>query len=88
MEVTGGIKESFRITFNEYRPGDAPVLVKNYCADLFLKIQQQDLSPVTLLSPYNSLLYTWDDPSRSRQLVWNVYNNKGTGFSVDITKDG
>ncbi|KAG5885876.1 hypothetical protein JTB14_019139 [Gonioctena quinquepunctata] len=88
VEITGGITDSFRITFNEYKHGDAPVLVKNYCADLFLKIQQQDLSPVTLLNPYHSLLYTWDDPTRPRQLVWNVYNNKGKGFSVDITKDG
>ncbi|CAH1112949.1 unnamed protein product [Psylliodes chrysocephalus] len=88
VEITGGINDSFKITFNEYKPGDAPVLVKNYCADLFLKIQQQDLSPVTLLNPYHSLMYTWDDPTRPRRLVWNVYNNKGTGFSVDITKDG
>ncbi|XP_057653630.1 intermembrane lipid transfer protein VPS13A-like [Diorhabda carinulata] len=88
VEVTGGEKTSFRISFNEYKIGDAPVLIKNYCADLFLKIQQQDLSPVTLLNPYYSLLYTWDDPTRSRKLVWNVYNNKGNGFSVDITKDG
>ncbi|KAJ8959925.1 hypothetical protein NQ314_006127, partial [Rhamnusium bicolor] len=88
VEITGGINESFRVSFNDFTPGDAPVLVKNYCADLFLKIQQQDLSPVTLLSPYNSLLYTWDDPTKPRQLVWNVYNNKGSGFSVDISKDG
>ncbi|XP_072395854.1 intermembrane lipid transfer protein VPS13A-like [Diabrotica undecimpunctata] len=88
VEVTGGVNDSFKISFNEYKPGDTPVLIKNYCADLFLKIQQQDLSPVTLLNPYHSLLYTWDDPTRPRQLVWNVYNNKGRGFSVDITKDG
>ncbi|KAJ8960584.1 hypothetical protein NQ318_013873 [Aromia moschata] len=88
IDVSGGINDSFRISFNEFKPGDAPVLVKNYCGDLFLKIQQQHLSPVTLLNPYHSLLYTWDDPTKPRQLVWNVYNNKGSGFSVDITKDG
>lgn len=54
---------------------------------MFLKIQQQDQSQVTLLSPYNSLLYTWDDPTRIRKLVWNVYNNKGSGFVLDICKD-
>lgn len=88
MDIKGGVNESFRVTFNEYKYGDAPVLVKNYCADLFLKIQQRDQSQVTLLNPYHSLLYTWDDPVRPRQLIWNVYNNKGPGFFVDITKDG
>lgn len=88
MEIKGGIKESFKITFHEYKYGDAPVLIKNYCTDLFLKIQQRDQSPVTLLNPYNSLLYTWDDPVRPRHLIWNVYNNKDPGFSVDINKDG
>ncbi|CAH1186159.1 unnamed protein product [Phyllotreta striolata] len=88
VELTGGVNDSFKITFNEYKPGDAPVLIKNYCSDLFLKIQQRDLSPVTLLNPNHSLLYTWDDPTAPRQLVWNVYNNKGAGFSIDITKDG
>ncbi|XP_063908904.1 intermembrane lipid transfer protein VPS13C-like isoform X2 [Zophobas morio] len=87
VEITGGISDSFRITFHEYTYGDAPILVKNYCPDLFLKIQQQEQSQVTLLSPYNSLLYTWDDPTKIRKLVWNVYNNKGTGFLIDIFKD-
>lgn len=72
VDVSGGTTESFHITFNDYKPGDAPILVKNMCADLFLKIQQQGQSPVTLLNPYSSLLYTWDDPIRPRQLVWNI----------------
>ncbi|XP_060526445.1 intermembrane lipid transfer protein VPS13C-like isoform X2 [Cylas formicarius] len=87
VDVTGGVDGPFRVTFKPYRRGDAPVLIKNYCADVFLKIQQQDQSPVTLMSPNNSLLYTWDDPSRPRHLSWNVYNNKGSGFLLDITKN-
>ncbi|KAK9875024.1 hypothetical protein WA026_005834 [Henosepilachna vigintioctopunctata] len=88
VEVTGGVFDSFKIFFSEYLPGDAPVLVQNYCADLFLKIQQQEQGQVTLLSPYHSLMYTWDDPTRVRQLVWNVYNNKGSGFLLNIFQDG
>ncbi|XP_045467694.1 vacuolar protein sorting-associated protein 13C-like [Harmonia axyridis] len=88
VEVTGGVTDSFKIIFYDFTPGDAPVLVQNYCSDLFLKIQQKEQSQVTLLSPYHSLLYTWDDPTRLRQLVWNVYNNKGNGFPLDIFKDG
>lgn len=69
-------------------PGDAPILVQNYCLDLFLKIQQREQSQVTLLNPCHSLLYTWDDPTKLRHLVWNVYNNKGTGYPLDVFKDG
>ncbi|XP_030755861.1 vacuolar protein sorting-associated protein 13A-like [Sitophilus oryzae] len=88
VDVTGGNSGPFHIAFNNYSPGDCPILIQNYCADLFLKIQQQDQSPVTLMSPFNSLLYTWDDPTKPRTLVWNVYNNKGSGFVLDINKDG
>lgn len=87
MDVTGGKNESFFVTFNEYKEGDAPIFIKNLCPDLFLKIQQQGQSQVTLLSPFNGLMYTWDDPTKPRQLLWNVYNNKGSGFLIDISKD-
>ncbi|KAK4883024.1 hypothetical protein RN001_006343 [Aquatica leii] len=88
VDVTGGTNESFHVTFKDYTEGDAPILIKNICADLFLKIQQQGQSQVTLLNPYTSLLYTWDDPIKTRQLLWNIYNNKGSGFFIDIFKDG
>ncbi|KAF5301566.1 hypothetical protein FQR65_LT08871 [Abscondita terminalis] len=88
VDVTGGTTEPFHITFKDYSDGDAPILIKNMCADLFLKIQQQGQSPVTLLNPYTSLLYTWDDPIKTRQLLWNIYNNKGSGFFIDIFRDG
>lgn len=88
VSVTGGKTAPFEITFYEYSPGDAPVLIKNYCKDLFLKILQQGQGQVTLVNPCNSLLYTWDDPLKPRLLVWNIYNNKGPGFLIDIQKDG
>ncbi|KRT80517.1 hypothetical protein AMK59_6495, partial [Oryctes borbonicus] len=88
VNVTGGQTDSFRVAFNDYKYGDAPVLVKNWCADLFLKIQQQGQGQVTLVNPYHSLMYTWEDPTKPRLLLWNVYNNKGTGFNIDISKDG
>ncbi|XP_066252577.1 intermembrane lipid transfer protein VPS13A-like [Euwallacea similis] len=88
VEVTGGNSGPFLITFYEYTPGDCPVLVRNYCEDLYLKIQQKDQSHVSLLNPGHSLLYTWDNPVLSRVLTWNIYNNKGSGFVLDIHKDG
>ncbi|GJQ74448.1 hypothetical protein Trydic_g21318 [Trypoxylus dichotomus] len=88
VNVTGGRTDCFRVAFNDYKDGDAPVLVKNLCADLFLKIQQQGQGQATLVNPYHSLMYTWEDPTKPRLLLWNVYNNKGTGFNIDISKDG
>lgn len=53
-----------------------------------MKFHQKDSGQVVLLSPYQSLLYTWDDPSKERSLLWNVYNNKGKDFCVPFWKDG
>ena len=41
---------------------------------------------VALLSPYQSMLYTWDDPSKERSLLWNVYNKKSKGFFAEFWK--
>ncbi|KAF8773523.1 Vacuolar protein sorting-associated protein 13C like protein [Argiope bruennichi] len=76
------------IAFHPYISGDAPVRVDNYCEDLFLKIHQKSQSQVTLLNPYQSVLYTWDDPSQERTLIWNLYNRKRMGFPARITRDG
>lgn len=88
VEVHGGRTQPFCVTFNGYRPGDAPCRVDNMCTDLHLKINQREQGQVTLVSPQHSLLYTWDDPCADRTLVWNVYNNKGVGFPLDIHTDG
>lgn len=62
--------------------GDIPLRIDNFCDDLFLKISQCNLGQVVLINPFQSLLYTWDDPTKSRELVWNVYNNKRTGYNA------
>lgn len=67
-------------------PGDIPVRIDNFCNDLFLKISQSNLGQVALINPFQSLLYTWDDPTKSRELIWNVYNNKKTGYSAKFEK--
>lgn len=43
---------------------------------------------VTLLSPNQSVLYTWDDPTAERVLYWNVYSNKSKGFVAKYEKEG
>ncbi|KAK7790642.1 hypothetical protein R5R35_006536 [Gryllus longicercus] len=88
VQVTGGGEVPFSISFRNYMVGDAPVRVDNLCEDLFLKIHQQDLGQVMLLSPYQSILYTWDDPSKERSILWNVYNKKSKGYLAEFWKDG
>ncbi|KAF7991246.1 hypothetical protein HCN44_002808 [Aphidius gifuensis] len=88
VEVRGGNNSPFRITFEKYQSGDAPVRVDNLCDDLFLKMNQINLGQVALLSPYQSVLYTWDDPTEIRQLVWNVYNSKNKGYTAQFYTDG
>lgn len=43
-------------------------------------------SQVTLLSPNQSVLYTWDDPTAERTLMWNVYNRNKPSYPAFITK--
>lgn len=88
VEVSGGGERPLLIAFRPYKSGDAPVRIDNACADLYLKVCQRSTGHVTLLSPYHSLLYTWDDPTAERILIWNVYNNRGSGNQVDVRKDG
>ncbi|KAK6636914.1 hypothetical protein RUM43_010578 [Polyplax serrata] len=88
VEVTGSVNQPFSVNFQNYKLGDAPVRIDNQCEDLFLKFHQKESGQVVLLSPYQSLLYTWDDPSKERTLLWNVYNSKGKDFCVPFWKDG
>lgn len=88
VEVSGGVDGPKTISLFPYSTGDAPVRVENLCEDLFLKIHQKCLGQVTLLSPYQSVLYTWDDPTIERTLMWNLYNRKKPGFIARIHRDG
>ncbi|XP_017890538.1 vacuolar protein sorting-associated protein 13C-like [Ceratina calcarata] len=88
VEIKGGTNSPYCVTFQKYTAGDIPVRIDNFCDDLFLKVSQQNLGQVALVNPFQSLLYTWDDPTKSRELVWNVYNNKRSGYSARFQKDG
>ncbi|XP_046422194.1 vacuolar protein sorting-associated protein 13A-like isoform X1 [Neodiprion fabricii] len=88
VDVCGGSNTPFSIIFHKYQNGDAPLRVDNLCQDLFLKINQAGMGQVALLNPYQSLLYTWDEPTKNRELIWNVYNNEGDGYNAKFTKDG
>ncbi|XP_076036664.1 intermembrane lipid transfer protein VPS13A-like isoform X3 [Oratosquilla oratoria] len=88
VEVDGvGSDEPVTITFNKYQAGDAPVKIENWCEDIFLRLHQRDSNQVTLLAPHQSVLYTWDDPTLPRELMWNTYNRKSEDFSAVMNKD-
>ncbi|KAG7205210.1 hypothetical protein KM043_018296 [Ampulex compressa] len=88
VDIDGGVESPYCIMFQKYLTGDSPVRIDNLCNELFLKINQMNLGQTALLNPFQSLLYTWDDPTKSRELVWNVYNNKTDGYRVQIESDG
>ncbi|GFR60474.1 vacuolar protein sorting-associated protein 13C [Elysia marginata] len=88
VEVTGGTDTPITIIFTDYEPGDAPARVENLCEDVFIKIHQKNQSQATLLPPYQSILYTWDEPSAERTLMWNVYGRKRASYPAFISKDG
>lgn len=49
-------------------------------------LAHRNQSQVTLLSPNQSILYTWDEPSAERTLMWNVYGRKRPSYPAYITK--
>jgi hypothetical protein len=48
VDVEGGEIRPFLIVIRNYRVGDAPVRIDNFCDDLFLKISQEGLGQVSL----------------------------------------
>ncbi|XP_047356214.1 vacuolar protein sorting-associated protein 13C-like isoform X2 [Vespa velutina] len=88
IEIEGGTNTPYYIVFRKYMVGDVPVRVDNLCTELFLKINQINSGQVTLLNPFQSTLYTWDDPSMSRELMWNIYNNKKSSYKARFETDG
>ncbi|KAK2588797.1 hypothetical protein KPH14_001672 [Odynerus spinipes] len=88
VEIDGGTNAPYYIAFRKYVVGDVPVRVDNLCNELFLKINQINSGQVTLLNPFQSVLYTWDDPTMSRELMWNIYNNKKPGYKAQFETDG
>nr|XP_012154530.1 PREDICTED: vacuolar protein sorting-associated protein 13C isoform X3 [Megachile rotundata] len=88
VQIKGGINSPYYVTFQKYVTGDIPIRIDNFCDNLFLKISQCNLGQVALINPFQSLLYTWDDPTKTRELVWNVYNNKKAGYNARFKKDG
>ena len=46
VDIVGGDNKPFLIAFQDYKVGDAPVRIDNFCEDLFLKISQENSGQV------------------------------------------
>ncbi|XP_052807431.1 intermembrane lipid transfer protein VPS13A-like isoform X2 [Mya arenaria] len=88
VNVSGGTQSPITIQFSSYDVGDAPVRVENLCEDVFIKVHQKNQSQTTVLSSNQCILYTWDDPTSERTLMWNVYGRSKLDYPAAIMKDG
>ncbi|XP_068229043.1 intermembrane lipid transfer protein VPS13A-like [Palaemon carinicauda] len=88
VHVSGvGSDNPVTVTFDKYQVGDAPVRIENWCEDVHLRIHQKGCNQTHLLAPYQSQLYTWDDPTLPQEVLWNIYNRKTDDIPAVINKD-
>ncbi|XP_019641996.1 PREDICTED: vacuolar protein sorting-associated protein 13A-like [Branchiostoma belcheri] len=87
VNVAGGTESPTTITFTPFQPGDAPVRVVNCCHNAFIRFHQKGMSQVIVLTPNQSVLYTWDDPTEERTLWWNLYKRDKPSFPARINQD-
>ena len=81
-------KSPMVISLEKYTAGDVPVRVENWCSDVVIKLRQQKSNQVTLVPQQHKLLYTWDDPTLPRNLMWSVYDHKREEYAANINQDG
>lgn len=60
------------ITFTEFIPGQAPVLLVNGTENCPLEISEQGLDESFILLPRMCQLFTWKDPLGSREMNWSA----------------
>ncbi|XP_033099721.1 vacuolar protein sorting-associated protein 13A-like isoform X2 [Anneissia japonica] len=88
VKVEGGFEGPMHITFLNYQIGHAPVRIENRCHDVFLRFNQKSVGSMTFVKPSESLLYTWEDPTLERMLMWNLYNRNKQSVKAAIDRDG
>ncbi|XP_071478587.1 intermembrane lipid transfer protein VPS13A-like, partial [Diadema antillarum] len=88
VQVEGGVQEPTTVTFLPYASGHAPVRLDNLCDTVNLRFNQKNHGGRLLLMPHQTLLYTWDDPTAERCLMWNLYNRNKKSFDCILDQDG
>jgi vacuolar protein sorting-associated protein 13A/C len=86
VEASDGI---CTISFSPYYPGCTPVRVINMFSATFIEFRQakNQSEKKTFLSPGEAIQYTWDDPTGTRAIHWNL-SNTPIGFAINVAKDG
>lgn len=72
------------IAFTAYHPGDAPALIINH-TDQTVKLWEKGNVNERVLEPFESMLYTWQDPAGDRLILWNDGDDT---IENDLRRDG
>lgn len=72
------------IAFTAYHPGDAPALIINHTSQL-VKFWEKGNSNERCLEPFEKMLYTWQDPTGDRLILWNDGDDS---IENDLRRDG
>lgn len=73
-------------TLTSYKPGMATVLLINHIDRCSIQFNQKDVKTTHMLGSEQAMLYTWEDPVGSRELLWICGTNKEV--KNDLTQDG
>nr|CAD7427810.1 unnamed protein product [Timema monikensis] len=73
------------INFSSYEHGLAPALLVNH-TQYSIQLCEKGLPKTITLNPKEQMLFTWEKPTGSRQIIWNAAKKKE--FADDLRKDG
>jgi vacuolar protein sorting-associated protein 13A/C len=80
------VEGAIKIVFQHYAPGFAAVLLVNQTSKVTIDYSQKDANVERLkLEPGYSTMYTWQDPTGKRELIWSY---EGKDFKDELIKDG
>ncbi|GAB1605843.1 Hypothetical predicted protein [Argonauta hians] len=77
---------SFITTLTHYKSGMASVLLVNHTDRCGVQFSQKDVKTTHMLGSEQAMLYTWDDPSGTRELIWSCGTTKD--LKNQLTEDG
>ncbi|KAG8191289.1 hypothetical protein JTE90_003297 [Oedothorax gibbosus] len=78
-------ESSVIITFEDYVPGHAAVLLVNHLDDLSIIVHQSYVSNEIRIEPRSYKMYAWQNPLEKRMLVWSC---GGVTNEHDLIRDG
>ncbi|XP_036365427.1 vacuolar protein sorting-associated protein 13A [Octopus sinensis] len=77
---------SFITTLTNYKLGMASVLLVNHTDRCSVQFSQKDVKTTHMLGSEQAMLYTWENPSGNRELIWTCGTTKE--LKNNLTQDG